>query len=63
MAACDVDQKKLANFKTAAESLNMTKNAAASVNAYKYYRELLERKDIDAVVITPDHWRPIAWIC
>ena len=57
LAACDVDQKKLASFKAAAEANNKTKNVTTPVETYKYYRELLERKDIDAVVIaTPDHW-------
>ena len=57
VAACDVDQKKLASFKTAAEANNKLKNHTTPVDTYKYYRELLERKDIDAVVIaTPDHW-------
>ena len=57
VAACDVDQKKLASFKAAAEANNKSKNHTAPVDTYKYYRELLERKDIDAVVIaTPDHW-------
>jgi predicted dehydrogenase len=59
LAACDVDSKKLARFKSEAEKANTAKLGGGShaVDTYEQYRELLERKDIDAVVIaTPDHW-------
>ncbi len=59
VAACDVDQKKLSQFKGAAEKANAGKLDGGNheVDTYENYRELLERKDIDAVVIvTPDHW-------
>ena len=59
LAACDVDKKKLDRFKGAAEKANTLKLDGGNqvVDTYENYRELLERKDIDAVVIaTPDHW-------
>lgn len=56
VAACDVDAKKMDYFLGLAKKEN-AKKVNANVSAYKHYRELLERKDIDAVVIaTPDHW-------
>ena len=50
-AVCDVNAKSLAR---AAET------AGEQAKTYKDYRHVLERKDIDAVVIgTPDHWHAV----
>ena len=50
-AVCDVDEKRLA----AAH-----KKAGEKSTAYRDYRYVLERKDLDAVVIgTPDHWHAV----
>ena len=59
LAASDVDQKKLERFRMAAEAANSGKLQGGNqqVDTYAFYRELLERPDIDAVVIaSPDHW-------
>ncbi|SFC20747.1 Predicted dehydrogenase [Parapedobacter composti] len=59
VAAADVDRKKLARFAGEATQLNATK-ASHTVATYGDYRELLARKDVDAVVIaTPDHWHAL----
>lgn len=65
LAASDVDRKKLARFKGWAEKINSEKlqGGHQEVDTYENYRELLERKDIDAVVVaTPDHWHAMVAI-
>ncbi len=50
-AVCDVDEYRL---------INASKSAGPQADVYHDYRELLQRKDIDAVVIaTPDHWHAV----
>src|SRR5690606_12324970 len=59
LAVCDVDQKKRAHFANTATELNRQK-AAHPVDVYADYRELLDRADIDAVVVaSPDHWHAL----
>lgn len=51
VALCDVDANHLANA---------AKKVQGRPLLYKDYREILDRKDIDAVMIaTPDHWHAI----
>jgi predicted dehydrogenase len=55
VAVCDVDSDHLAKTKKKVETANKRPCAA-----YKDYRQLLESKDIDAVLIaTPDHWHTL----
>ena len=52
VALCDVDQTVLDNRTAEAE-----KNWGKRPDQYRDYRRVLERQDIDAVIIgTPDHW-------
>jgi predicted dehydrogenase len=55
VAVCDVDSERLAKAKKRVE--DTTKRPCA---AFKDYRQLLESKDVDAVVVsTPDHWHAL----
>jgi len=51
VAVCDIDQNRLAGARRA---------AGGNARTYHDFRELLEAKDIDAVVVaSPDHWHPL----
>ena len=57
IAASDVYKRKLTSFVDAANKENQKKDINTTIKSYHFYRELLENKEIDAVVIaTPDHW-------
>ena len=60
IAVCDVDAWRLANGKKAAEEHYAKKARTGQFKgcaSYKDFRDLLARKDIDAVMVsTPDHW-------
>ena len=50
-AVCDVDDNRL---------INASRTAGSSADVYRDYRYILDRRDIDAVVIaTPDHWHGV----
>lgn len=63
VAAADVDAQKLALFKANTEKMYATAKQQTHFNTldtYGDFKQLLARKDIDAVVIaTPDHWHAV----
>ena len=57
VAVCDVDKDVLASARARVEK------GGRSCKAYSDYRQLLDDKDIDAVVVTtPDHWHALITI-
>lgn len=65
VAVCDVDAWRLANAKQQVEegyAKSQPSGSYKGCDTYQDFRELLARKDVDAVMIsTPDHWHvPIA---
>jgi predicted dehydrogenase len=59
VAVCDLDKKRLEDARQLVNGYYGKKTGKTydGVTAYTDYRELLENKDIDAVLVsTPDHW-------
>ncbi len=60
LAAADVYGIKRQRFEQRVSEHYKSKGASVDVKTYENYKDLLARKDIDAVVIaTPDHWHAL----
>jgi len=62
-AGCDVDTIKVERFQQLVKAWQKQKGLNERCDGYEFYEDLLNRKDIDAVVIiTPDHWHALQTI-
>ncbi|MGI8601847.1 MAG: Gfo/Idh/MocA family oxidoreductase [Verrucomicrobiales bacterium] len=60
VAVCDVDQTRRTHAQKKVREFYRSQGGADECAAYNDFRELLARKDIDAVCIaTPDHWHAL----
>jgi len=66
IAVCDVDSKRLDYARQKVEQYYGTRKTSGTYKGcavYKDFRDLVDRKDIDAVLIcTPDHWHALPTI-
>lgn len=60
VAVCDVDRTRRLAAQTVAKDHFAKQGGGGGCEAYEDFRELLARRDVDAVVIaTPDHWHAL----